>query len=158
MTTKTTPKAIAALIKREEEMKADVERWSVDAFRAERDRLESIIRSGAATYADIEAHAATRDGGRLEKDYKAMSASARAALDAFRRTNWPQFREFLRDRLQARHDREKAIAEDIEALQERHGIRVDYSDPQAAKTAQLASICKGDDVGFIRFGKAAETY
>ena len=158
MPTKPTPKAIAAIIAREGELQAAVDRWSVPAFRAERDRLETIVHSGSATDADIEAHAATRDGGKVDKDYQAMCASSQAALDAFRSANWQAFREFLRERLQARRDREKAIVQDVEALREGHGIVVDYSDPEAETTNQLARICESDAVGFVRFGDAAKTF
>jgi hypothetical protein len=159
MPTKTTiPKPIQILIQREAELQAAADRWSVDAFRAERDRLETIIHSGSATDADIEAHAATRDGGKVDKDYQAMSASSQAALDAHRRASWPQFRRFLCERLEARREREESIVNDVAALREKHGIQIDYFDPEASTTSQLSFICMGEDVGFIRFGVAAETF
>jgi hypothetical protein len=158
MSTKTIPKPIQILIQREAELQAAADRWSVPAFRAERDRLEAIVRSGAATDADIEAHAATRDGGKLDKDYQAMEASSLAALDAHRRASWTTFRDFLRARLEARRQREADIVNDVQALREKHGILLDFSDPEAATTSQLAAICEREDVGFIRFGVAAETF
>jgi hypothetical protein len=159
MPTKTTiPKPIQALIQREAELQAAVDRWGVPAFRSERDRLETIVRSGAATDSDIEAHAATRDGGEVDKHYQAMSGSSIAALDAHRSTNWPQFRRFLCERLEARREREQAIVNDVAALREKHGILIDYSDPEAATTSQLALIVSREDVGFIRFGTAIETF
>jgi hypothetical protein len=158
MSTKTIPKNIAALIAREGELQSACDKWSVDAFRVERDRLEAIVHSGSATDADIEAHAATRDGGKVDKDYQAMSASSQAALDAHRRASWPQFREFLKDRLESRRERETAIVNDVQSLREKHGILLDFSDPEAATTSQLAAICESESVGFIRFGVAAETF
>lgn len=159
MPTKTTiPKPIQALIQREAELQAAVDRWGVPAFRSERDRLETIVRSGAATDLDIEAHAATRDGGEVDKHYQAMSGSSIAALDAHRSTNWPQFRRFLCERLEAHREREQSIVNDVQALQEKHGIEIDYFDPDAATTAQLSFMCLREDVGFIRYGDAAETF
>jgi hypothetical protein len=159
MPTKTTiPKPIAALIAREAELQASVDKWSVPAFRAQRDTLEAIVRSGSATDADIEAHAATRDGGEVDLHYRSMEGSSSAALDSFRHANWPQFREFLKARLEARREREQAIVNDVQALREKHGILIDYSDPEAATTSQLALIVSREDVGFIRFGTAIETF
>ena len=159
MSTKTAlPKNIKALLDREAELEASVDRWSVEAFRAERDRLEALVHSGAATDSDIEAHAATRDNGDVDLNYRSMGASCAAALDAFRRANWLSFREFLRARLQARRDREQAIAQDVEALRLGHGIQVDYSDPEASTTSQLANICTSDSHGFIVFKNASEIF
>ena len=158
MPTKTIPKPIAAIIAREGELQSAADRWSVESFRAERDRLETIVNSGSATDADIEAHAATRDGGKVDKDYQAMSASSQAALDAHRRSSWTTFREFLRARLEARRERETAIVSDVQSLREKHGILLDFSDPEAATTSQLAAICQSESVGFIRFADAAETF
>jgi hypothetical protein len=158
MPTKTIPKKIEALIQREAELQAGVEKWSVPAFRAERDRLEAVVRSGAASDEQITEHARSRDGGEIDKHYQAMCASSSAALDSFRHVNWPQFREFLKARLEARREREQAIVNDVQALREKHGILIDYSDPEAATTSQLALIVSREDVGFVRFGDAAETY
>jgi hypothetical protein len=154
----TIPKPIAALIAREAELQAGVEKWSVPAFRAERDRLQAVVHSGAATDSDIEAHAATRDGGEVDLHYRSMEGSSRAALDAHRSTNWQTFREFLKARLEARREREQAIVNDVQALREKHGILIDYSDPEAATTSQLALIVSRDDVGFVRFRDAVETF
>jgi hypothetical protein len=158
MSTKTIPKPIQALIQREAELQAAANRWSVPAFRAERDKLEAIVHSGAATDADIEAHAATRDGGKVDKDYQAMEASSLAALDAHRRASWTTFRDFLRARLEARRQREADIVENVAKLREKFGITIDYSDPEASTTSQLSFICMGDDPAFIRFADAAETF
>jgi hypothetical protein len=159
MPTKSTlPKNIAALIAREGELQASVDKWGVSAFRAERDRLEAVVRSGSATDADIEAHAASRDGGQVDLHYQAMSGSSVAALDAHRASNWPQFRRFLCERLEARRERETAIVNDVQSLQEKHGIEFDYFDPEAATTAQLSFMCQREDVGSIRYGDAAETF
>jgi hypothetical protein len=43
-------------------------------------------------------------------------------------------------------------------LREKHGILIDYSDPEAATTSQLALIVSREDVGFVRFGDATETF
>ncbi len=158
MSSKSLPKPIAALIAREAELQVAVDRWSVEAFHAERDRLEKILWSGSATDAEIEAHAATREGGRVDQEYQAKRASNDNALDAFRRANWQTFRAFLLTRLELRRERERIIAADVQALRDGHGIAVDYSDPQEATTNQLAHLCESEDVGFIRFGYAAETY
>jgi hypothetical protein len=159
MPTKSTlPKPIAELIARESELQASVDRWGVPAFRSERDRLEAIVHSGAASDAEIEAHAASRDGGEVDLHYRSMEGSSRAALDAHRSTNWQAFREFLKGRLAARREREQAIVNDVAALREKHGILIDYSDPEAATTSQLALIVSREDVGFVRFGDAAETF
>jgi hypothetical protein len=159
MPTKSTlPKNIAALIARESELQASVDRWGVPAFRAERDRLEAIVRSGSATDSDIQAHAASRDGGEVDLHYRSMEGSSAAALDSFRHVNWPTFREFLKGRLAARREREQSIVEEVTLLRERFGIQLDFSDPQSATTSQLALIVSREDVGFVRFGDAAETY
>ncbi len=158
MSSKSLPKPIAAIIAREAELQAGCDRWSVAAFRAERDRLEAVIRSGSATDAEIEAHAASRDGGKVDADYQTMSASSQAALDAHRRTNWQTFRAFLLTRLESRRERERVIDADVQALRDSHGIAVDYSDPQEATTNQLAHLCESEDVGYIRFGDAAATF
>jgi len=158
MPTKTIPKSIQSLIQREAELQSAADRWSVAAFRAERDRLETIVHSGSATDSDIEAHAATRDGGKVDKDYQAMSASSQAALDAHRRASWPQFREFLKSRLEARRAREESIAEDVAALRGKHGIEIDYFDPEAGTTAQLSYICQQEDISFYSFSNAAEIF
>lgn len=158
MPTKTIPKPIQALIQREAELQAAVDRWSVESFRQHRDQLESNIRTGAATDEQIAEHARSRDGGETDRHYQAMCASSSAALDSFRHVNWETFREFLRARLEARREREQAIVNDLQALREKFGILIDYSDPHAATTSQLAAICESESVGFIRFGSAAETF
>jgi hypothetical protein len=159
MPTKTTiPKPIQILIQREAELQAAADKWSVAAFRAERDRLAAVIHSGSASDSDIEAHAASRDGGAVDLHYRSMEASSLAALDAHRRANWQAFREFLRARLEARRQREADIVEEVAKLREKFGIQLDYSDPESATTDQLSFICMGEDVGFIRFGVAAETF
>ena len=94
----------------------------------------------------------------MDLNYRSMEASCSAALDAFRRTNWETFREFLRARLLARRDREQAIAQDVEALRSGYGIQVDYSDPEASTTSQLANICASDTHGFIVFKNASEIF
>lgn len=152
------PKNITALVKREDELQSSVDKWSVAAFRAERDRLETIVHSGAASDEDIQAHAASRDGGEVDLNYRSMEASSSAALDAFRRANWSEFREFLRARLQARRDREASIQNDIEVLRSGYGLWVDYSDPEASTTSQLSLIVEGDSPGFIRFLSATEIF
>jgi hypothetical protein len=159
-TTKTLalPKNIEALVKREAELQASVDKWSGEAFRAERDRLTDRVHSGNATDEEIKLHADFRDGGKIDADYQALQSSSIAALEAFRRTSWEAFREFLRARLEARRDREHAIAQDVEALRSGHGIQVDYSDPEASTTSQLASICASDSHGFIVFKNAEEIF
>jgi hypothetical protein len=154
----TVPKNIAALIERESALQAASDRWSVDAFRAERDRLEAVIRSGAATDAEIEAHARSRDGGETDRYFQGMAASCNQALDAFRRANWIAFREFLSTRLAARRGREEAITADFQALRDGHGIEVEYRDPEASTTSQLATLCESEEAGWIRFKEAAETF
>jgi hypothetical protein len=156
--TKTIPKNITALIHRETELQASVDKWSVESFRAERDRLTDRVHSGNATDEEIKLHADFRDGGKIDADYQALQSSSVAALEAFRRMNWEAFREFLRARLQARRDRELAIQQDVEALRSGHGIQVDYSDPEASTTAQLAAICESDSHGFIVFKNASEIF
>jgi hypothetical protein len=159
MSTKTAlPKPIAALIVREAELQASVDRWGVESFRQHRDQLESNIRTGAATDEQIAEHARSRDGGEIDKHFQSMCASVSSALDSFRHANWQTFREFLRARLEARRQREADIVNDVQALREKHGILLDYSDPEAATTSQLSFICMGDDPGFIRFADAVETF
>jgi hypothetical protein len=158
-TTKPTiPKNIAALIARESELQASVDRWSVESFRQHRDQLESTIRTGAATDEQIAEHARSRDGGETDRHFQSMCASSSSALDSFRHVNWETFREFLRARLEARRQREQSIVEDVQSLREKHGILIDFSDDQSATTSQLAAICEREDVGYIRFGSAAETF
>jgi hypothetical protein len=158
MPTKTIPKPIQALIQREAELQAAADKWSVESFRQHRDQLEGNIRTGAATIEQITEHARSRDGGEIDKHYQAMCASSSAALDAFRHVNWETFRDFLRARLEARREREQAIVNDLQALREKFGILIEYSDPEAATTSQLSAICQSESVGFIRFGSAAETF
>jgi hypothetical protein len=152
------PKPIQALISRESEMEAVVTRYSVDSYRAERDRLETLLHSGTATDAEIEAHANSRDGGPLDLQYQTLSASSATALYSYRRANWGEFRDFLRQRLKARRDREEAIQKDIDALRSTHGIQIDYSDPQAAVTSQLALLIEREDSGWISFAQSVETF
>jgi hypothetical protein len=152
------PKNIAALTKREAELQSSVDKWGQAAFRAERDRLTAVVHSGSASDKEISLHADFRDGGKINEDFSAMEASSSAALDAFRRANWEEFREFLRARLQARRDREASIQNDIEVLRSGYGIQVDYSDPEASTTSQLALIVEGDSPGFIRFLAATEIF
>jgi hypothetical protein len=159
MPTKSTlPKPIAELIAREGELQAAVDRWGVPAFRSERDRLEAVVHSGAASDADIEAHAASRDGGEVDLHYRSMEGSSRAALDAHRSTNWPTFREFLRTRLAARHQREADIVVELAQVCAKYGIEVAHNDPDAAVTRQLEGIVERESVGFIRYGTAVETF
>jgi hypothetical protein len=159
MPTKTAlPKNIAALIAREGELQASVDRWGVESFRQHRDQLEINIRTGAATDEQIAEHARSRDGGEIDKHYQAMCASMSAALDSFRHANWQTFREFLKGRLAARREREQSIVEEVAKLRERFGIQLDYSDPESATTSQLFLITESEGVGFIRFAVAAETF
>jgi hypothetical protein len=158
MTKTTIPKAINSLLDREAELQASVDKWSVEAFRAERDRLTERVHSGNATDEEIKLHADFRDGGKIDADYQALQSSSLAALEAFRRASWEAYREFLRARLQSRRDREQAIAQDVEALRSGHGIQVDYSDPEASTTSQLANICESDSPGFIVFKNASEIF
>jgi hypothetical protein len=152
------PKNIAALVKRESELQAQVHKWGQAAFRAERDRLTAVVHSGSATDEEISLHADFRDGGKINEDFSAMEASCSAALDSFRRANWQEFRAFLLTRLQCRRDREVSIQNDIEVLRSGYGIQVDYSDPEASTTSQLALIVEVDSPGFIRFLAATETF
>lgn len=159
MSTKSTiPKAITALLSREAELQASCDRWSTAAFRAERDRLSDRVHSGSASDEEIALHADFRDGGKINADYTAMETSSSTALDAFRRTNWEAFRAFLRARLAARHQREADIVVRLAEIAATYGIEVAQNDPDAATTRQLAEIVERDDVGFIRFGAAAETF
>ena len=158
MSTNTIPKPIAAILARESELQASVDRWSVESFRAERDRLETIVHSGAATDADIENHAKSIDGGELDLHFRGMQASSLAARDAFRRVSWPQFREFLKARLEARREREADIVEEVAKLREKFGITLDFSDPEASTTSQLAAICEREDVTFYAFKTAEEIF
>jgi hypothetical protein len=159
MPTKTAlPKPIAALIVREAELQASVDRWGVESFRQHRDQLESNIRTGAATDEQIAEHARSRDGGEIDKHFQSMCASVSAALDSFRHANWQTFRDFLRARLEARRQREADIVEEVAKLREKFGIQLDYSDPESATTSQLFLITESESVGFIRFGVAAETF
>ena len=159
MPTKSTlPKNIAALIARESELQASVDKWGVPAFRAERDRLEAVVHSGAASDADIEAHAASRDGGNLDKHFQSMCASSFTALEAYRTSNWEAFREYLRTRLAARHQREADIVVELAQVCAKYGIEVAHNDPDAAVTRQLEGIVERESVGFIRFGTAVETF
>jgi hypothetical protein len=152
------PKNIAALTKREAELQASVDKWSQAAFRAERDRLTAVVHSGSATDEEIALHADFRDGGKINEDFSAMEASCSAALDSFRRANWQEYRAFLLTRLQCRRDREVSIQNDIEVLRSGYGIQVDYSDPEAVVTSQLALLVEREDSGWIRFGAAAEIF
>lgn len=158
MSSKSIPKNIAALVAREAELQSAVDRWSVDSFRAERDRQEKIIRGGAATDAEIEDHANSRDGGKLDSHYQSMAASSSAALEAFKLANWETFRAYLRTRLAERRKREAAIASDIQSLRDLYGIWVDYRDPEWAATQQLDEIISRDSPFCIRFGGSLEAY
>ena len=152
------PKKIEALIARESELQAAVDRWGVPAFRSERDRLEAIVHSGAASDSDIEAHADSRDGGNLDKHFQSMCASSFTALEAYRTSNWETFREYLRTRLAARHQREADIVVELAQVCAKHGIEVAHNDPDSAVTRQLEGIVERESVGFIRYGSAAEIY
>ncbi|MCE9588370.1 MAG: hypothetical protein K8R57_08660 [Verrucomicrobia bacterium] len=161
MSTKSTPvipKSISVIVKREAELQSSVDRWSVESFRMERDRLESLVHSGLATDADIESHSQSRDGGPLDRDYVSMCASSSAALDAFRRSNWEAFREYLRIRLDARLEKEAQIVIELAQLCLKHGIEISHNDPEASTTRQLEEIVQRESAGWIRFGSAVEIY
>lgn len=158
MPTTTIPKPIAAILARESELQASVDRWGVESFRQHRDQLESNIRTGAATDEQIAEHARSRDGGEIDKHYQAMCASSSSALDSFRHVNWETFREFLKGRLAVRREREQSIVEEVAKLREKFGIQLDYSDPESATTSQLFLITESESVGFVRFRDAAETF
>ena len=152
------PKPIVALLKREAELQASVDKWSVAAFRAERDRLTDVVHSGSATNELIALHADFRDGGKINDDYTAMETSSSAALDAFRRTNWEAFRAYLRARLDARRQREADITAKLAEVADTYGIEISHLDPAASTTRQLEEIVERESVGWIRFGAAAEVY
>jgi hypothetical protein len=152
------PKPIVALLKREAELQASVDKWSVPAFRAERDRLTDVLHSGAATNEEITLHSDFRDGGKVNADYTAMEASSAAALDAYRRVSWPTFRAYLRARLDARLQREADITAKLAEVADTYGIEISHLDPAASTTRQLEEIVERESVGWIRFGAAAEVY
>jgi hypothetical protein len=160
MTTKAPalPKNIAALVKRESELQASVDKWSQAAFRAERDRLTAVVHSGSATDEEIALHADFRDGGKINGDFSAMEASCSAALDSFRRANWEEFRKYLTARLDVRVQREAEIVVKLAEIACTYGIEIQHSDDQSSTTRQLEDLCSREDGGFIRFLSATEIF
>ncbi|MCE9587260.1 MAG: hypothetical protein K8R57_02975 [Verrucomicrobia bacterium] len=160
MTTKAPalPKNIAALVKRESELQAQVDKWSQAAFREERDRLTAVVHSGSATDEEIALHADFRDGGKINGDFSAMEASCSAALDAFRRANWEEFRQHLINRLALRVQREADYVLELAQVATKYGIEIQHSDDQSSTTRQLEDLCSREDGGFISFLSATETF
>ncbi len=159
MTTKTTiPKNIKGLLDREAQLQASLDKWSVQAFRTERDRLTAVVHSGSATDEEIALHADFRDGGKINGDFSAMEASCSAALDSFRRANWEEFRKYLTARLDVRVQREAEIVVKLAEIACTYGIEIQHSDDQSSTTRQLEDLCSRENGGFISFQSATETF
>ena len=159
MTTKNTiPKNIKGLLDREAELQASVEKWSVQAFRAERDRLTAVVHSGSATDEEIALHADFRDGGAVNQNFSAMEGSCSAALVSFRSKHWEEFKKHLITRLESRHQREAEILVKLAEIACAYGIEIQHSDDQSSTTRQLEEIVKREDPGWNCFSQMIETF
>ena len=157
--TKTTiPKNIRGLLDREAELQSSLDKWSVQAFRTERDRLTAVVHSGSATDEEIALHAEFRDAGPVNQNFTAMEASCSAALVSFRRANWQEFKKHLLTRLESRHQREADILVKLAEIACAYGIRVSHEDDQAGTTRQLEEIVKREDPGWNCFSQMIETF